>query len=103
MRMLTAGLDTLTKRCIVGIKADRERCRELAVNSIGIVTALNPVLGYEACSRIAERALKERRTVTDIVIEEGLLTAEQVGEFLVLETMTRPGRVASRVVAPASA
>jgi aspartate ammonia-lyase len=102
MRTLTAALDTLTKRCVVGIEANRERCRELAVNSIGIVTALNPVLGYEACSRIAERALKERRAVTDIVIEEGLLTAEHVGELLAPETMTRPGRMADRVVPPAA-
>ncbi|HET6469656.1 MAG TPA: aspartate ammonia-lyase [Geminicoccaceae bacterium] len=102
MRMLTAALDALTRRCVVGIEADRERCRELAVNSIGIVTALNPVLGYEACSRIAERALRERRAVPDIVVEEGLLTAEQVGELLAPETMTRPGRAACRVVVPAA-
>jgi aspartate ammonia-lyase len=94
MRMLTAGLDTLTRRCIAGIEADEERCRRLAVESIGIVTALNPVLGYDACSRVAKRALEEGRPVTDIVIEEGLLTPEQVEKLLTPEAMTRPGRAA---------
>jgi aspartate ammonia-lyase len=62
------------------------------VESIGIVTALNPILGYEACSRVAKRALEEKRAVTEIVIEEGLLTAEQVERLLTPEAMTRPGR-----------
>jgi aspartate ammonia-lyase len=93
MRMLAAALDTLTRRCIVGIEADVTRCRELAVNSIGVVTALNPVLGYEACSRVAKRALGENRSVPDIVIEEGLLTREQVDRLLTPEAMTQPGRM----------
>jgi aspartate ammonia-lyase len=92
MRMLTAGLDTLTKRCIIGIEADQVRCRRLAVESIGIVTALVPVLGYEACSRVAKQALEQNRSVTDIVTEEGLLTPEQVEKLLSPEAMTRPGR-----------
>jgi aspartate ammonia-lyase len=82
----------LTERCIRGITADRERCRSLAVNSIGIVTALNPLLGYEACSRIARRALEENRSVVDIVVEEGLLRPEQVAQLLRPESMTQPGR-----------
>jgi aspartate ammonia-lyase len=94
MRMLAAGLDTLTKRCIEGIEADVERCRGLAINSIGIVTALNPVLGYEVCSRIAKRALQENRSVLDIVLEEGVLTKEQVTELLKPEKMTQPARAA---------
>ena len=61
-------------RCIRGITADRERCRSLAINSIGIVTALNPILGYEVCSRVAKTALETDRGVVDIVLEEKLLT-----------------------------
>ena len=88
IRMLTAGLDTLTKRCIQGIEADVERCHQLAVNSIGIVTALNPVLGYEVCSRIAKKALLENRAIPELVLEEGLLTQEQIDKVLAPETMT---------------
>ncbi|MCJ2129110.1 aspartate ammonia-lyase [Methylobacterium sp. E-045] len=93
LRMLTAAVDTLTKRCIEGIEADRERCRSLVHGSIGLVTALVPALGYEACSRVAQRALAENRPVADIVLEEGLLTEAQLDHLLELEAMTRPSRV----------
>jgi aspartate ammonia-lyase len=92
LRMLTAGIDTLTRRCVNGIEADRERARSLVENSIGLVTALGPVLGYDTCSRIARRALVEGRRVADIILEEGLLTEAQLSELLHLETMTRPSR-----------
>jgi aspartate ammonia-lyase len=61
---------------------------------IGLVTALDPVLGYEACSRIARRALNERRMVADIVLGEGLLTETRLNELLRLEALTRPSRIA---------
>jgi aspartate ammonia-lyase len=98
LRMLSAAVDTLTKRCINGIEADRERCLSLAENSIGLVTALVPVLGYETCSRIARRALGEGRKVADIVLEEGLLSKSRLDELLRLDAMTRPSRI---VMAPA--
>ena len=91
--MLTAAIDTLTHRCVEGIEADRERCRSArAQGSIGLVTALGPALGYEACSRIAKRALAENRGVAELVLEEGLLTPEQLDALLQLEAMTRPSR-----------
>ncbi len=93
LRTLTAAIDTLTKRCITGIEADRERCRGLVENSIGLVTALGPVLGYETCSRIARRALDEGRQVAEIIREERLLTDAQLAQLLAAETMTRPTRI----------
>ena len=60
--------------------------------SIGIVTALGPALGYEVCSHIAQRALKENRAVADLVLEEGLLTEAQLDALLEIEAMTRPAR-----------
>ena len=99
LRMLTAAIETLTKRCVEGIEADRARCRDLVHGSIGIVTALGPALGYEASSHIAQRALAENRSVTDIVLEEGLLTAAELDKLLELEAMTRPSR--PRSVVPA--
>jgi aspartate ammonia-lyase len=98
LRMLTAAVDTLTRRCINGIEADRERCLGLVENSIGLVTALGPVLGHETCSRIARRALDERRTVADIVLEERLLTKARLDELLRLDTMTRPSRIVMAAV-----
>ena len=92
LRMLTAAIDTLTKRCVEGIEADRERCRSLVEGSVGLVTALAPTLGYEASSRVARRALKENRPVADLVLEEGLLTRAQLDQLLELEAMTHPTR-----------
>jgi aspartate ammonia-lyase len=96
MRGLTAALDTLTRRCVTGIVADRERCHSLALNSIGLVTALNPVLGYETCTRIAKRALEENKSVVDIVREERLLSEAQIAELLSPESMTQPHRAVAR-------
>ena len=88
----------MTRRCVNGIEADRERCLGLVENSIGLVTALGPVLGYETCSRIARRALDERRRIADIVLEEGLLAEARLNELLRLETMTRPSRMVMAAV-----
>jgi aspartate ammonia-lyase len=96
LRYLTAAITTLTTRCVNGIEADRERCRALVEDSIGLVTALSPTLGYEASSRVAKRALNEKRRVADIVLEEGLLTREQLDELLKLEAMTAPSRHPAR-------
>ncbi|MFL5289223.1 MAG: aspartate ammonia-lyase [Rhodopila sp.] len=92
LRMLAAAVETLRTRCVEGIEVDRERCESLVRGSIGLVTALVPALGYEASSRVARRALAERRPVAEIVLDEGLLTEVQLNELLQLEAMTRPSR-----------
>jgi aspartate ammonia-lyase len=92
LRTLTAAVNTLTRRCVSGIEADRERCKALVEDSIGLVTALNPALGYEASSRVAKRALAEKRRVADIVLEEKLLSPEELERLLKIETMTAPSR-----------
>jgi aspartate ammonia-lyase len=92
LRMLTAAVETLRTRCVEGIEVDRERCESLVRGSIGLVTALVPALGYEASSRVAKRALAERRSVAEVVLDEGLLTEVQLNELLQLEAMTRPSR-----------
>ena len=71
---------------------NRERCETLVQNSIGIVTALGPRLGYEVCSRIAKRALAENRGVAELVLEEKLLTAAELERLLRVEAMTLPSR-----------
>ena len=93
IRMLTAAMTTLTKRCVMGIEADRDRCAALVHGSIGIVTALGPALGYEAASRIAKRALDEGRPVAELVLEDGLLTPTQLDALLAVEAMTHPSRL----------
>jgi len=90
IRVLTRGLNTLRERCIQGITANEEHCKEMVHNSIGIVTALLPHIGYKNCSTAAAKALAEKRPVADIVVELGYLDAEKVKEVLQPENMCGP-------------
>ena len=80
MRMLIRGMSVLREKCIIGIEADRERCQELLEGSLVTVTALNPYIGYAAASRIAKEALLTRRSIREVVLAQGLMTAEQLDE-----------------------
>ena len=80
----------LNTRCIAGIEPNRERCLEYVRQSIGLVTALVPVIGYERSSAIAKQALHSGRSVYDLVLESGLLAKEALDEILTPEKMTRP-------------
>ncbi|MBE6267794.1 MAG: aspartate ammonia-lyase [Bacteroidales bacterium] len=90
IRMLLKGMARLRTLCIDGITANEGHCRELVMGSIGIVTALNPTLGYENSARIAKRALKENRSVYDLVLEEELLTKDELDKLLKPELMIKP-------------
>lgn len=83
----------LHSRCIAGIEANRERCMEYVRNSIGLVTALNPVLGYEKSAMIAKEALKTGGSVYDLVLAKGWLTKERLDDLLKPENMTHPRKV----------
>ena len=91
IEMLENALETFIDNCIVGIKANRERCRELVDRSVGIITAINPHVGYETAARIVKRALEEERSVKDIILEEGILSAEELEKILNPYEMTEPG------------
>ena len=80
MRMLIRGMTVLREKCIIGIEADRERCQELLEGSLVTVTALNPYIGYAAASRIAKETLVTRRSIREVVLAQGLMTAEQLDE-----------------------
>jgi aspartate ammonia-lyase len=90
MRMMTRGMNVLSDKCVQGITANETRCQDLIDNSIGIITALNPHIGYENATRIAQKALVTGRTVADLVYTEKLLTKEEIGKILKPENMTRP-------------
>lgn len=90
INILRAAIITLTERCVVGIEADEERCRTLVENSVGIVTAVVPWLGYERSSQIASEALRTGRPVRDIILQAGDLSAEQLDRILSAEQMTAP-------------
>jgi aspartate ammonia-lyase len=87
---LRAGCLTLAAKCVNGITANRERLLSLVENSIGIVTALNPYIGYVNATQVAQEALVSGRGVTEIVIEKGLLTRAQLDEILQPAMLTQP-------------
>ena len=88
--MLINGMTTLRYRCIEGIVANEKRCRELVYNSIGLVTALVPYIGYETSGEIAKEALESNRSVYDLVLERGLLSTTQLDLILSPEKMISP-------------
>ena len=75
-------IDTLRTKCIEGITVNAEHCYEMVKNSIGIVTALNPYIGYKGSTKVAKEALETGRSVYDIVLEKGLMTKEKLDEAL---------------------
>ncbi|NWG05703.1 MAG: aspartate ammonia-lyase [Chloroflexi bacterium] len=87
---LRNGCLTLAERCVRGITANHERLKEHMSRSVGIVTALNPFIGYENASSVAKEAYSTNKSVTEIVLERGLLTKEELDEILKPEVLTRP-------------
>ena len=75
---LTRGCITLAERCVKGITANREQLRRNVENSVGIVTALSPVIGYANATQVAREALASGKSVYDMVLEKGLLGREQL-------------------------
>jgi len=87
--MLGRACRTLVERCIRGITANREHCRQMVENSIGLVTALNPILGYEKASQIAEEALRTGKSVVEVVLQMGYLSREELDQVLAPHRMIR--------------
>lgn len=83
-------MTTLRHRCIEGIEANEERCRDLVYKSIGLVTALVPFISYETSCEIAKEALESNKSVYDLVLEKGLLSREQLDDILSPEKMISP-------------
>jgi aspartate ammonia-lyase len=93
MRIMTRAMEVLTERCVTGITANAAHCRAQVTNSIGIITALNPYIGYHNATRIAKKALETGLGVTELVLAEELLTAAELDEILLPDNMTRPRRM----------
>jgi aspartate ammonia-lyase len=90
MQLLSNGMDTLRERCIDGITANEEHCREMVLHSIGIVTALNPYIGYKNSTKIAKEALETGKSVYNLVLEHKILSKEQLDDILNPENMLAP-------------
>lgn len=93
IELLKNGMRTLKEECIDGITANVEHCRELVYNSIGLVTALNPFIGYENATSVAKEALETGKSVYNLVLERGLLSQEELDNILKPENMIQPRRL----------
>ena len=93
IEMLKNGMNTLKYRCVDGITANEEHCKDMVYHSIGLVTALNPYIGYEASTQLAKEALVSNRGVYELVLEKGLLTKEQLDMILAPENMIKPRKM----------
>jgi aspartate ammonia-lyase len=89
--ILRNAMIALRTRTVDGIEADVERCRELLDRSTAAATALSPYIGYAATAEIAKAAVASGRSIRDLVLERGLLDAQQLDRILSVEAMTRPG------------
>ena len=81
-------MNTLRTLCVDGITVNAEHCQKMVKNSIGIVTALNPYIGYKASTKVAKEALETGGSVYDLVLEHGLMTKEKLDEALDPKAMT---------------
>lgn len=93
MMILKNACITLASRCIINIEANRDICRGYVEKSIGLITALVPVIGYEQSAAIAKEALKTGGSVYELVLEKGLLSQEQLDDMLKPENMTDPREI----------
>lgn len=91
IEILTNACYTLRVNCIEGIQANKEHCLELVELSLGTATALAPHIGYATASNLAKTALRENVKLKTLILENGLMSVEQLEEILNIRNMTKPG------------
>ena len=91
LHVLTNTLRTFTENCVKGIKADAERCRHYAETSPSLATALNSFVGYKVAAGVVKTALAEKKTIPQVVREQGLLDEETLLKALDPALLTEPG------------
>lgn len=85
------AVNTFVDNCVIGITANETRCRYFVENSVGIITAICPYVGYQKATEIAKEAIKTGESVRKLIIEKGLLAKEQMDEIMDPVQMTEPG------------
>ncbi|OIJ16959.1 aspartate ammonia-lyase [Anaerobacillus alkalidiazotrophicus] len=98
LSILENGIRVFTEYAVRGITANIDHCREMVEKSVGIVTAINPHVGYEVASRVAKEAIQTNRPVREICLERGILTEAELNEVLDPKEMTNPGIAGARFI-----
>jgi len=91
LQVLQRSLDVFNRFALEGMEANRARCQAYVDRSFGIVTALNPHLGYDVAAQLVKEAMKTGMTIKELILEKGLLTQEEMDEILDPIQMTTPG------------
>ncbi|MBM7557622.1 aspartate ammonia-lyase [Halanaerobacter jeridensis] len=91
LETLTNGVEMFREKCIVGIEANEERCQELLDDSLGLLTALNPYLGYKLTTEIAKEVLNTDKTVKEAVLDRDIFNEQELEKILSPQEMTQPG------------
>ncbi|MEW9668341.1 aspartate ammonia-lyase [Ammoniphilus sp. 3BR4] len=98
LSIMNQGFKVFRTYCLEGIEANIERCREYVEKSVGIITALNPHLGYETAARIAREAIQTGRSVRELCLVHNVLTEEELNLILDPFEMTYPGIAGSSLL-----
>ena len=88
---IACAVHTLVDNCISGITANEQHCKDMVENSVGIITAICPYVGYEKAANVAKEAIRTGKSVRELVIRDKLLTKEQLDIILNPVSMTEPG------------
>ena len=91
MKIMTGGLRTFLEKCLSDIKPNEDSCRRFLEKSLGLVTALNPIIGYARAAEVAKEAQVSGRSIKEIILEKGYLTEDQMAEILDPGPLTEPG------------
>lgn len=83
--------DQVTDKCIIGISADRARCQAMVEQSLAMVTALAPAIGYEKAAKLAQRAMASGQTIRELAQQEKVLGDDELAKILNPWRMTQPG------------
>ena len=88
---LAFAVRTFVDNCVSGITANEDRCRYLVENSVGIITALSPYVGYQKAADIAKKAIQTGASVRKLILDEKIMSEDELNEVLDPENMTEPG------------
>jgi fumarate hydratase class II len=91
VELLTTGIENFTEKCVKGLAANEQRCRELIEKSLALCTALAPEIGYDSAAHLAHLAFESGKSVRQVALEKGVLPEERLVRLLDAEDMTRPG------------
>lgn len=96
LTMMANVFRVFRKHCVEGLEPNVERMSDYVEKSVGVITAINPHVGYEAAARIAREANLTGKPVRELILRDGLLTPERLDEILDPQAMTRPGIAGGR-------